>query len=234
VQFLNLSPTHWYHVPLSPRSFPPQVLSFQFSSGDVCLPRSQGRALVAIFLLSQCDFGTICTGAAPLSSQRTPLLGFESFRVLQGLFFTNYCDFSETYTDDLDHALRAGPARRPAPVYVRGPGHCPQIRCPVDGEVESKRISYRLTPEFPPRARLANVSGTVVLHAIVGRNDGVRQELQYVSGSRPLVKGRSNTVRLWRYRVDGERISVALGRPFALRGVTCKRVKAQWMRIVLL
>jgi hypothetical protein len=74
---------------------------------------------------------------------------------------------------------------------------------PVDGEVEAKRIVYRLTPEIPPRAKLSNVSGTVVLHAIVGGNDGVPRELQYVSGPPLLVKSAMDAVKLWRYRADG-------------------------------
>jgi hypothetical protein len=74
---------------------------------------------------------------------------------------------------------------------------------PVEGEVEAKKIVYRLTPEIPPRARLANVSGTVVLHAIIGWNDGVPRELQYVSGPPFLVKSATDAVKLWRYQADG-------------------------------
>jgi len=74
---------------------------------------------------------------------------------------------------------------------------------PVDSGVEAKKIVYRLTPETPPRAKLSNVSGTVVLHAIIGRNDGVPRELQYVSGPPSLVKPAMDAVKLWRYEADG-------------------------------
>jgi len=73
----------------------------------------------------------------------------------------------------------------------------------VDGEVEAKRIWYRLTPEIPPIAKLANVSGTVVLHAIIGGDDGVPRKLQYVSGPQILVRAAMDAVKLWRYQVDG-------------------------------
>ena len=71
----------------------------------------------------------------------------------------------------------------------------------VDGEVEAKRIWYRLTPNPP----MANLSGTVVLHAIIGGNNGVPRELQYVSGPQFLVKAAMDAVKLWRYGVDGGR-----------------------------
>lgn len=72
---------------------------------------------------------------------------------------------------------------------------------PVDGEVEAKRIWYRLTPNPP----IANTAGSVVLHAIIGGNDGVPRQLQYISGPRLLLKAAIDAVQLWRYGVEGGR-----------------------------
>jgi hypothetical protein len=93
------------------------------------------------------------------------------------------------------------PSEEPPPATSEGLA-LPADPVPIDGEVEAKRISYRLTPEIPPEAKRANVSGTVVLHAIIGRNDGVPRELQYVSGPQILVKAAMDAVKLWRYGVD--------------------------------
>jgi hypothetical protein len=94
------------------------------------------------------------------------------------------------------------PHEDPRPAWTVGLA-LPADPVPVDGEVEAKRIVYRSTPEIPPRAKLSNVSGTLVLHAIIGGNDGVPRELQYVSGPPFLVKSAMDAVQLWRYRADG-------------------------------
>jgi hypothetical protein len=88
------------------------------------------------------------------------------------------------------------------PATSEGPSS-PANTVPVDGQVEAKRIWYTLSPEIPPEAKLANVSGTAILHAIIGGNDGVPRKLQYVSGPQLLVRAAMDAVQLWRYGVDG-------------------------------
>jgi hypothetical protein len=77
----------------------------------------------------------------------------------------------------------------------------------VDGDVEAKLLRYRLTPEIPHEAQAANVSGTVVLHAIIDRNGGTR-ELQLVSGPSLLAQAAIDAVRWWEYEVDGEDVEI--------------------------
>jgi hypothetical protein len=75
-------------------------------------------------------------------------------------------------------------------------------RVQVDGEREAQSLVYRLGPELPHEALVANVSGTVVLHAVLkyGRPD----ELQYVSGPQLLAQAAINAARYWRYRINDD------------------------------
>ncbi len=77
----------------------------------------------------------------------------------------------------------------------------------VNGDLEAKLLRYRLTPEIPHEAQVANVSGTVVLHAIIDRN-GRTRELQYVSGPSLLAQAAIEAVRWWEYEVDVEGVEI--------------------------
>jgi TonB family protein len=68
-------------------------------------------------------------------------------------------------------------------------------------------LCYRLTPEIPHEAQAANVSGTVVLRAIIDRN-GETRELQYVSGPSLLARAAIDAVRWWDYEVNGEDVEI--------------------------
>lgn len=60
-------------------------------------------------------------------------------------------------------------------------------------------LIYRVQPEYPAMARLAHIQGSVVLHALIGR-DGRIEQLQVVSGQAMLVQSAINAVSQWRYR----------------------------------
>jgi hypothetical protein len=73
-------------------------------------------------------------------------------------------------------------------------------RIQVDGETQAASLVYSVIPELPACAKTANVSGTVVLHAIIG-TDGRANELSYVSGPQLLAQAAMETVRWSQYRV---------------------------------
>jgi hypothetical protein len=54
---------------------------------------------------------------------------------------------------------------------------------------------------------VANFSGTVVLHAVIGI-DGRPHDLQYVSGPTFPAQAAINTVTWWQYRVNNENVGV--------------------------
>jgi hypothetical protein len=74
-------------------------------------------------------------------------------------------------------------------------------RIQVDGETQAASLFYSVIPELPASAKTANVSGTVVLHAVIG-TDGRANELNYVSGPQLLVQAAMETVRWWQYSVS--------------------------------
>jgi hypothetical protein len=77
----------------------------------------------------------------------------------------------------------------------------------VESEVEAESLVYRVTPELPHEAQVANVSGTVVLHAVIGI-DGRPHDLRYVSGPSLLAQAAIDTVTWWQYRVNGDNLEV--------------------------
>ncbi len=76
----------------------------------------------------------------------------------------------------------------------------------VGGAVMSARLTYGPAPQYPQIAKMAHVSGTVVLHAIIAE-DGTIQQLTFISGPALLRNAAMETVRTWRYQptsLDGQ------------------------------
>ena len=73
-------------------------------------------------------------------------------------------------------------------------------RIQIDGNTQAASLVYRVIPELPASAKTANVSGTVVLHAVIG-TDGRAHELSYISGPELLVGAAMEAVRWWQYRI---------------------------------
>jgi hypothetical protein len=70
----------------------------------------------------------------------------------------------------------------------------------IDSEEQAKQLVYRVTPEIPREA--VNLSGTVVLHAVIDASGRARQ-LEYVAGPPLLAQAAMDAVKWWQYRVDG-------------------------------
>jgi len=80
----------------------------------------------------------------------------------------------------------------------------PVVKPPVkpvnvsEGVMEAMLI-HRVQPTYPIIAKLNHISGTVVLHAVIG-TDGTIQELEVESGNGILAVAAFTAVREWRYR----------------------------------
>lgn len=101
--------------------------------------------------------------------------------------------------------IGSGPAGPPPPP----PPATPQ-RIRVGGQVEAASLVNKVEPQYPPIAKTAHVAGTVVLHAIIGKDGGIR-ELQFVSGPPLLMKAAMDAVKEWRYKptmLNGESVEV--------------------------
>ena len=80
----------------------------------------------------------------------------------------------------------------------------------VGGNVQAAKIINRVQPVYPPLARQTRISGTVRLHAIIGK-DGTIQSLEVVSGHPLLQQAALDAVRQWRYQptlLNGEPVDV--------------------------
>ena len=83
-------------------------------------------------------------------------------------------------------------------------------RTRVGGAVQAAKLINRVQPLYPPLARQTRISGTVKLHAIIGKSGNVEQ-LQVVSGHPLLVQSALDAVRQWRYQptlLNGDPVEV--------------------------
>jgi protein TonB len=83
-------------------------------------------------------------------------------------------------------------------------------RVTVGGNVQAARLVNKVQPLYPPLARQTRISGTVKLHAIIGK-DGTVQRLEVQSGHPLLVQSAQDAVRQWRYQptlLNGEPVEV--------------------------
>jgi hypothetical protein len=80
------------------------------------------------------------------------------------------------------------------------PGQAAPRLIHVEGATQAKSLVYKVSPEIPPAAKVANISGTVVLHTIIDTG-GRARELQYISGPPLLARAAIEAVKWWQYRV---------------------------------
>ena len=72
-------------------------------------------------------------------------------------------------------------------------------RVRVSQGVSQGLLIHKVPPVYPPLARQARISGTVVLHAVIGE-DGTIQTLNVVSGHPMLTNAALEAVQQWRYK----------------------------------
>jgi TonB family protein len=92
-------------------------------------------------------------------------------------------------------------AQEPSPAYrnIR--------KIHVDPDVQKKSLVYEVTPQVPHEAQVIGVSGSVVLHAVIGE-DGRVHEVQYRSGSPLLAQAAIDAVQWWQYMFTDEGVEV--------------------------
>ncbi len=105
----------------------------------------------------------------------------------------------------------------PPPPPAPSPG---QPRIMVDESVEAAKITSQVQPDYPPVARAAHVTGTVMLHVIIGEVGTVIQ-MQVLSGHPLLVQAALSAVKQRRYMptlLDGNPVEVdtTVSVPFVL------------------
>ncbi|MGH9775620.1 MAG: energy transducer TonB [Candidatus Acidiferrales bacterium] len=86
----------------------------------------------------------------------------------------------------------------------------PRIPVRVSEGVQQARLIAKIIPVYPLPARNLRISGSVQLHAIIGKDGSVRS-VEVVSGNPFLVGAALEAVRRWRYApvlLDGEPVEV--------------------------
>jgi TonB family protein len=95
-----------------------------------------------------------------------------------------------------DQPAPASGAANPAPQQSDPVKNVTRIR--VGGTVASSKIDHMVAPIYPPIAKTAHVSGTVLLHCIIAK-DGRMLEVSFISGPPLLMKAAMDAVRQWTY-----------------------------------
>jgi protein TonB len=83
-------------------------------------------------------------------------------------------------------------------------------RVRLAGIVQQAKMIHQVPPVYPDTARKSHVTGTVVLHAIIGK-DGSVQQIQVEKGPCLLDEAAIRAVRLWQYSptlINGEPVEV--------------------------
>ena len=95
------------------------------------------------------------------------------------------------------------PGAPPAFVPGAGSGNDALATAPrvvrISGGVISKSLISKVDPVYPPEARAAHVSGSVVMEAHIGKNGHV-ESLGVLSGPQPLQAAAVDAVKQWVYR----------------------------------
>jgi len=73
------------------------------------------------------------------------------------------------------------------------------VRVRVSQGISSLLLLKRVNPEYPDAARRARVQGTVVMHAVIGK-DGSVSKLELVSGHPMLVPVAMDAAKQWKYK----------------------------------
>ena len=72
-------------------------------------------------------------------------------------------------------------------------------RVRVSSGVSAGLLVRKVSPTYPDEARRAGIQGTVLLHAVIGR-DGTISDLQPISGPPELIPSAVEAAKLWRYK----------------------------------
>jgi protein TonB len=83
-------------------------------------------------------------------------------------------------------------------------------RVRVSSGVQQGNLINKVTPVYPPIAKNARISGTVVLQAVISKT-GVVENLRAISGHPMLIPAAVEAVKQWRYKpyfLNGEPVEV--------------------------
>jgi TonB family protein len=211
-------------VPLAALRLPAQNLSGR-TSGSIHDPSGTGVANATIIMsnheaktmdMTTSDGeGNFNFKPLPAGNYELQVLkpGFETYRLPQ-ISLDAGRDFSETFTLQVgaitEHVMVV-PENSAKPVPVETTSGKPS-RLSVGGNIQGAKIITKVQPVYPDSAKSAGVSGTVILHAVVGMNEKPLSLRVMNSRVDPeLARSAVEAVSQWRYTptlLNGEPIEV--------------------------
>jgi TonB family protein len=98
------------------------------------------------------------------------------------------------------HPPAATQNNSPSNEHSNVPKQAPSVRrVTIGGAVQAARLIKKVQPVYPQKARSEHVSGTVKIHAIIGK-DGQLSQIRGVRGVCSLAESAVAAVRQWRYQ----------------------------------
>ena len=211
-------------VPLATLRLPAQSLSGN-TSGTIHDPSGTGVANATIIMsnheaktidMTSTDReGNFTFKPLPAGNYELQVLkpGFETYRLPQVSLDAGR-DFSRTFTLEVgaitEHVMVV-PENSAKPVPVESTSGKPS-RLGIGGNIQAAKIITKVQPVYPDSAKSAGVSGTVILHAVVGMN-GKPLSLRVMNSQvdPDLARSAVEAVSQWRYSptlLNGEAIEV--------------------------
>jgi TonB family protein len=140
--------------------------------------------------------------------------GFEIYRVPQ-VALAPARDLSQNITLEIAALMEevdVVPEGTVKPLPESQPGGGKPSRLRLGGDVQATKLLRRVTPVYPADAKAAGISGTVILHAVIGM-DGKPLSLRVMNGEADpdLARAAIESVSQWRYSptlLNGEPIEV--------------------------
>jgi protein TonB len=96
----------------------------------------------------------------------------------------------------------------PAAATASTPAHAQRMR--ISDGLDGGLLVHKVMPSYPPSARQAHISGSVVLQAIISK-DGRIEDLRVVQGDPLLTSAAMDAVKQWRYKpylLNGQPVEV--------------------------
>ena len=121
-----------------------------------------------------------------------------------------YVDGGFRYVGELPAQLPALP-KKPAAQQNEATAAKPLLsRVRVGGNIQQANLTHQVAPVYPQEAKSAHIQGTVLLHAIIGKDGGI-QNLTLTEGVCLLSESAMDAVKGWRYRptlINGNPVEV--------------------------
>jgi TonB family protein len=125
-------------------------------------------------------------------------------------YYFAYVDGGFRYVGKLSGNIIGPPKKQTAPEETQASIPKPLSRVRVGADVAAALLIHQVAPSYPQAAKDAHIKGTVVIHAVIGK-DGALKDTYVISGVCVLAEPALDAVKKWRYKptlLNGEPVEV--------------------------